>query len=1020
MSADEKTFDQLWELVYGLLPDDEAAALCERIESEPDLARAYATVKLQSDRLADAARLDQLEPQKPGEWPQVLGEWPQVLGEWKDEPRSDQQETFVTRNVNERTLSRSSLFGKRPALRMVMAVAATLFLGLATWSVVQRDSPEVVMVAAQATEIQTSLILPDTFQREISNPVVVKVRGQRSPTPLDFRIYDSDDNLQVHRQVSTNEKGFSRVELPGRDLPAQGRIEVVPLDNAAIGVTADLSVASNDASTYFSVDKSYYRPGEVVAFRSVTLPRFAAVDQEAKKVVVELQDSIGNTIQNGAQTIQSENGVANGSFDIPLDALEGSYQLVTGPDADDSRHAIDVRRSDALLAKAMSGGAALEGGGVTTAQTQIDFYPEGGDLVAGVRNRVYFHAHDSGRQPIELNGQVVDGQNRVLAVVQTQYRGRGHFSLLPLPKQNYWFVARIGDDPETRFQLPTAVSEGVAIQTNGNVFSDKTPIQVELRARRPHRSLVLAASCKQAIVGLEQIDDDEFQPSSGGQVAVQRTIQVVPQTNGVVHVTLFDGSVNPPQALADRIVFFRPKQHIQVQVNLPDGNYQPGQQITLSLLTTDEEGVPQSAFLDASLVLQESEGTPQNDALGIARNSEPLPTHLYLAEELGEGTLLQGDCDWGQTTEPEQALDLLLATQSGPGFENSVSPANTLSFATEFDEAKEALGEGTRSEDEALRRRSLARANLPTPKIVFSNSVLSSPRDFSNVSQVSGRLHRFAPVAIVASMLLGLLLVLDAVLPYVGRRVAAFSLAGLAVAVLLVGGFWLGPDKSQTAAISNAVVSEEAFLAAPSKEDRAESVAQPVHSESPSPIEALIEEDVPLAAKGASTPPTAPAFDRFEQSSGPFEVERQRLESPGLTQESASGRGGDSGLREAVPPTDPRLTKQRDLNLAIGGQTGELATQSLQSAAGDGEGQRLDRVFRKVIQLKQKNRAASADAAIEKQNMRTGESVLITDANGRATVTLQLPPQQGVVKLRLDAQSAGRLGSIEKTIVVGQ
>jgi hypothetical protein len=660
-------------------------------------------------------------------------------------------------------------------------------------------------------------------------------------------------------------------------------------------------------------------------------------------------------------------------------------------------------------------------------QTRIDFYPEGGDLVAGVRNRVYFHAHDSAGQPIELDAQIVDGEKNVLANVRTQHRGRGYFSLLPRPEQNYWFAARIGDAPETRFELPTAVTEGVAIQTSGDVFTDETPIQVELRAKRPHGFLVLAASCKQAIVGLEQIAADEFQPSSDGQVAVRRTIQVVPQTNGVVHVTLFDGSVNPPQALADRIVFFRPRQHIQVQVELPDGNYEPGQQITLSLLTTDEEGVPQSAFLDASLVLQDGAETSGDGFFGIEPNSGALPTHLYLAEELGVGAILEGDCDWGQAAEPEKALYLLLATQSVPSTRNSVSHANTLGFAAEFAEAEEDLGEGKRSEDEALRRRSLSRVNLPRPKIVFANSALSSARNSSNVSQVPGPLRRFAPVAIVASLLLGLLLVLDAAMPYIGRRGAAFSLAGLAVAVLLVGGLWLTPSKKQTAAISNAVVSEEAFLPESSTEDRfedrVESAAQPFDAASSSPTEVLVEEGVPLPAKGAMPPPAALPFDRFEENPAKVGVdmaaEVQGLKKKGPTQEpTASGLGQASGLREAAPSTERRLNEQRDLNVSSGGQTAPPAAQQIQSVPVppvDGKGQRLDRMFRKVIQLKQQNRAAS-----DKQTMTTGESVLITDANGRATVTLQLPPQQGIVKLRLDAQSAGRLGSIEKTIVVGQ
>ena len=49
---------ELMEFVYGLLDEDEANAICDRITSDPEVARAYAKVKLQCDLLARAARVD--------------------------------------------------------------------------------------------------------------------------------------------------------------------------------------------------------------------------------------------------------------------------------------------------------------------------------------------------------------------------------------------------------------------------------------------------------------------------------------------------------------------------------------------------------------------------------------------------------------------------------------------------------------------------------------------------------------------------------------------------------------------------------------------------------------------------------------------------------------------------------------------------------------------------------------------------------------------------------------------------
>src|SRR4051812_29183486 len=48
----------MWDLVYGLLSDEESQALVARIKSEPDAARLYAEVRLEADLVAQAARVE--------------------------------------------------------------------------------------------------------------------------------------------------------------------------------------------------------------------------------------------------------------------------------------------------------------------------------------------------------------------------------------------------------------------------------------------------------------------------------------------------------------------------------------------------------------------------------------------------------------------------------------------------------------------------------------------------------------------------------------------------------------------------------------------------------------------------------------------------------------------------------------------------------------------------------------------------------------------------------------------------
>src|SRR4051812_18488970 len=50
--------ESMWDLVYGLLSEEESQALIARIKSEPDTARLYAEVRLEADLVAQAARVE--------------------------------------------------------------------------------------------------------------------------------------------------------------------------------------------------------------------------------------------------------------------------------------------------------------------------------------------------------------------------------------------------------------------------------------------------------------------------------------------------------------------------------------------------------------------------------------------------------------------------------------------------------------------------------------------------------------------------------------------------------------------------------------------------------------------------------------------------------------------------------------------------------------------------------------------------------------------------------------------------
>src|SRR4051794_30893559 len=69
MTDSQQLRESMWDLVYGLLSDEESKALVARIKSDPQAARLYAEVRLQADLVGQAAKVEDSSIVLKGEGP---------------------------------------------------------------------------------------------------------------------------------------------------------------------------------------------------------------------------------------------------------------------------------------------------------------------------------------------------------------------------------------------------------------------------------------------------------------------------------------------------------------------------------------------------------------------------------------------------------------------------------------------------------------------------------------------------------------------------------------------------------------------------------------------------------------------------------------------------------------------------------------------------------------------------------------------------------------------------------------
>ncbi len=112
----------------------------------------------------------------------------------------------------------------------------------------------------------------------------------------------------------------------------------------------------------------------------------------------------------------------------------------------------------------------------------LDFYPEGGSLIAGEGNAVAFRSTDSFGRPIAVTGHIEGPDGEVTAKLKSDQYGLGIFHIVPGVGHEYHAVV-----DGRRFQMPAVQSDGTSLKI---VASNKGRIIVDVIGRRPRPGIL--------------------------------------------------------------------------------------------------------------------------------------------------------------------------------------------------------------------------------------------------------------------------------------------------------------------------------------------------------------------------------------------------------------------------------------------------------------------------------------------------------------------------------------------------
>lgn len=342
-------------------------------------------------------------------------------------------------------------------------------------------------------------------------------------------------------------------------------------------------------------------------------------------VYVELLDSKNRSLQR--KRLIASNNLYTGYIHLPPDQHAGVYHLWAY-----TLYSSQTKGYDCLIP--IQVGSDLP----TTAAKQslepvLRFFPEGGSIVEGTTCMVAFEATTVQGDSLDLEGDIVDSQGKVVTRFKSYHRGLGFFPLTAEPDQQYKAVCRDRRGRKHSFPLPTARTDVACLRCR--VTSSEVEVRINRGAKVRQTPLHLLVHCRGQVVSLKQV-----------QAGATYHLPLSQLPAGVNSLMLLDSDCH---VLSERLVFSNnTTQRLPLTLTSDKNTYGQRDSIALILspanMQTDEV-----AFLSLSAT---------DDGITNGRHAPSLWSQLLLASDL-QG--LHGSLDeyFMPCFQPER-LDLLM------------------------------------------------------------------------------------------------------------------------------------------------------------------------------------------------------------------------------------------------------------------------------------------------------------------------------------------------------------------------
>jgi hypothetical protein len=350
---------------------------------------------------------------------------------------------------------------------------------------------------------------------------------------------------------------------------------------------------------FVHTDKNFYVAGEIVWMRVYDVDAYFHRPLAISSIAyVEILDRNNKSLLQAKLSLK--NGDGDGSIYLPVTLNSGNYILRAytnwmknfSPEYFFQKN-ITVINTQKIFEKPPTD---------RTLHYDIQFFPEGGNLVNSMESKIAFRIADQYGRGSDARGFLVDNDHDTITQFNPHKFGLGNFSFTPREQHKYKAVVLLADGKYISRELPAAQDSGYAMHL---IVSDTGQIRIVVREKN-----VSSSGFAYLLVHtrglLKWVGSSFFQ---NGEASF--TIDKNRMGEGISQITVFNEERIP---LCERLYFTYPKEKLQLAVQADQQEYATRKKIDIRISSGKPDGKPASANMSMAVYRLDSlQGLDETD-----------------------------------------------------------------------------------------------------------------------------------------------------------------------------------------------------------------------------------------------------------------------------------------------------------------------------------------------------------------------------------------------------------------------